>query len=301
MSDQTNIYLQRINLVIDHISTHLSENLSLEALAELAGFSPFHFHRIFKAITDEPLNQFVNRVRVEQAAKLLRANPSLNILDAAVMCGYDSASGFSRAFKRQFGFSPRRWNRVEALQDSKISKVLEAPSTYTVYKLREIDMIHSPEVKIHTLPKQRLAYVRVNNSYASYQRIIEAHDTLIEWYQNKGGQRYGMKLYGMSEDDPDITPPEKCRFDWCVAIPNDWQVRGGFSERIFPETQVASIHVVGDLGALARVWQYLWRCWLPTSRYQPANLPALEIYVRSPGEIGWDTYDMLCAIPIEPL
>jgi DNA gyrase inhibitor GyrI len=141
----------------------------------------------------------------------------------------------------------------------------------------------------------------VTDSYADYQRIIDAHDTLIAWYQRKGGHLAEMKLYGMSEDDPDITPREKCRFDWCIAIADTWQIDAGISERIFPAVQLVSVHAQGDLSLLDRVWRYLWLCWLPNSRYQPANLPALEIYLKSPHEIGWETYDMLCAVPIDPL
>ena len=63
---QQNIYIQRVNHVIDYITTHLDEALSLQVLASVAGFSEFHFHRIFKAIVGETLNQFLWRVRVER-------------------------------------------------------------------------------------------------------------------------------------------------------------------------------------------------------------------------------------------
>ncbi|HEX6035853.1 MAG TPA: hypothetical protein VFY83_15550 [Anaerolineales bacterium] len=47
--------------------------------------------------------------------------------------------------------------------------------------------------------------------------------------------------------------------------------------------------------------QYLFRYWLPRSRYQPANLPGMEIYRRQPIELGWETFDIDCAIPIVAL
>ena len=48
-------YEQRVNRVIDHVRAHLAEELSLDRLARVAAFSPFHFHRIFRAITGETL------------------------------------------------------------------------------------------------------------------------------------------------------------------------------------------------------------------------------------------------------
>jgi DNA gyrase inhibitor GyrI len=69
----------------------------------------------------------------------------------------------------------------------------------------------------------------------------------------------------------------------------------------FPACQVATVRCVGDLAQEDRAFQYLFRHWLPRSRYQPANLPAMEIYRRQPVELGWERYDMDCAVPVELL
>lgn len=54
-------YIVRINSVINHIQNHMDEDLSLKVLSSVAVFSPFHFHRIFKAIVGENLNEFLWR------------------------------------------------------------------------------------------------------------------------------------------------------------------------------------------------------------------------------------------------
>ena len=64
-------YEKRVNRVIDHIRDHLADELSLESLAAIAAFSPFHFHRIFRAMTGETLAAFVQRLRLERAAVTL--------------------------------------------------------------------------------------------------------------------------------------------------------------------------------------------------------------------------------------
>lgn len=120
----------------------------------------------------------------------------------------------------------------------------------------------------------------------------------MAWYQAQGGDLAEMKLYGMSQDDPDITPTEHCRFDWCVAIPDDWHVPEHISERQLPACTVAAIHTCGELQIFDHAIQYLWRYWLPHSKYQPDNLPAMEIYRQLPIHLGWDTYDMWCAVPV---
>lgn len=65
-------YERRINDVIDYISAHRGEDLRLDRLAAIAAFSPFHFHRVFKAVTGETIADFVQRLRLERAARALR-------------------------------------------------------------------------------------------------------------------------------------------------------------------------------------------------------------------------------------
>jgi len=59
-------YNDRVNRVLDYISEHLDEDLSLSRLSGVGCFSPFHFHRIFQAVTGETLNSHVRRVRLEK-------------------------------------------------------------------------------------------------------------------------------------------------------------------------------------------------------------------------------------------
>jgi len=54
-----NEYVRRIHTVQDYIESNIDSSLSIEELADVAGFSKFHFHRIFKGIVDEPLSRYV--------------------------------------------------------------------------------------------------------------------------------------------------------------------------------------------------------------------------------------------------
>ena len=81
-------YIARINRVIDHIEAHLDEQLTLNALAEVAHFSPYHFHRIFHAMVGETLNRFIQRLRCERAAMQLVGQQTKSISAIALDCGY---------------------------------------------------------------------------------------------------------------------------------------------------------------------------------------------------------------------
>jgi len=62
--------------------------------------------------------------------------------------------------------------------------------------------------------------------------------------------------------------------------------------------QVAGIHCVGDIAYEERAWHYLYRLWLPSSGFVPADLPAMELFVKLPEEIGWETFDLETCIPV---
>lgn len=300
-STQENIYLRRINTAIDHIRENLGDDLSLDALAGVAGFSPFHFHRLFKSITGETLNEIVTRLRLERAAALLRATPKLSVTEAAFACGFKSAPVFSRAFKKQYDINARQWDRQSPLKNSKNGQVSDGSSRYTLENLSGFAEREGFEVSIRSLPVQRLAYIRVYDSYSNFRQIVDAYEHLIAWYCQKGGSLANTTLYGMSQDDPDITPHRLCRFDWCLAVPDHWQTDGDVSVDTFPACQVATVRCLGDIQKADRILHYLFRYWLPRSRYQPANLPGMEIYRRQPAELGWETFDIDCAIPIVAL
>ena len=89
----------------------LDKVLSLENLAGIANFSKFHFHRIFKAVVGENLNQFITRVRLERAAFLLIHNPKNSITEIAYYCGFSSPATFSRAFRDKFQLNASEWRK----------------------------------------------------------------------------------------------------------------------------------------------------------------------------------------------
>ena len=97
----------RILTVVDHVQRHLDdEDLAPEQLAELAGFSLHHFHRVFRGLTGESVMGFVRRLRLERAAQRLSYEPT-SVTEVAFDAGYNSHEAFTRAFRARFGVPPR--------------------------------------------------------------------------------------------------------------------------------------------------------------------------------------------------
>lgn len=280
-SAQEAIYIRQVNQTVDHITKNLDCNLQLKELSSVGGFSEYHFHRIFKHVTNETTSQFVWRTRLEHAAKVLRSDPYINVSNAAYSVGFGSLSGFSRAFSRQYGINPSEWDRKMRLIGSQ-------PVIDSVHRhLTQGDLEHLDEqftVKIRHLPAQRIAYIRVQRPWHQLNTWLNTPKDLIRWYLANGGKLENTLLYGMLFDDRDITPEVLHSFDWAIKIPDDWEIDHFVSIRDIPECHLAVIHCDASTTNLERDlrWQYLWRYWLPKSSYYPLDLPMMEIHHHYP-------------------
>ena len=85
--------------------------LTLQHLAQEAGLSPYHFLRTFEQVTGVTPHQYVRRLRLRHAATQLLADSS-KILDIVMSCGFGDLSNFNRAFRTEFGMSPRRFRHA---------------------------------------------------------------------------------------------------------------------------------------------------------------------------------------------
>lgn len=106
-------YIARINRVMDYIEKHLNEEITLDKIAQVACFSPFHFHRVFSTLTNETINAFIQRKRIEKAAQQLINEDNVSISEIAYNCGFGSVSHFSRTFRKYFGMTAKEFRETE--------------------------------------------------------------------------------------------------------------------------------------------------------------------------------------------
>ncbi|MEO8301080.1 MAG: AraC family transcriptional regulator [Rhizomicrobium sp.] len=102
---------RRMARVLAFVGEHLEQNFTVADLAEVACMSPAHFARTFKATTGRCPHEFVSRMRLVLAMKML-ADRNLPISDIALSTGFSSQSNFSRAFRGATGMTPRDYRAV---------------------------------------------------------------------------------------------------------------------------------------------------------------------------------------------
>lgn len=101
-------YVQKFNQTLEYIDSHYTEDISLDTVAYQAGFSKFHFSRLFKQYTDYTFCDYLCYRRIKAAEELL-AQPDYSITDVAMQAGFSSISTFNRLFKQQKGCTPSEY------------------------------------------------------------------------------------------------------------------------------------------------------------------------------------------------
>ncbi|WP_068006287.1 AraC family transcriptional regulator [Pseudovibrio axinellae] len=310
LSQQQKIYVQRINRAIDFIEQNIQRDLSLAQIAEAARFSDFHFHRIFKAMTGETVNQFTNRIRLEKSALRLRQNPGISITEVALDMGFASSSSFARAFHANFGKSASAW-RKDALQNSKISqiqsKIGKAAAESDLYLDQQTQTfvedrgqaMDSLGITVKTLEPRRVAYVRAMGDFQKNPEIIaDTWGKLMSWAGPRG-------LIGTAEtlcmfhDDPEVTDSELMRFSSCVTLERDVDVSGEVGKMSVAGGAYACGHFNISHEQSQGAWEVMFGEWLPTSGYEPENRPCFQMYPSMSS--GPEKQDVYICIPVRPL
>jgi AraC family transcriptional regulator len=298
-------YEKRVNRVIDHVREHLAEDLSLERLAEIAAFSPFHFHRVFRAITDETLFAFVQRVRLERAALALIHHRDDSVLAVALDHGFSSAASFARAFRSHFGMSATAWRTGGAQRWSKRSKANRKASKAKGQRRRHRSPRATKEgpmnVTMRELPRYRVAYMRHVGPYGPHG-IPELWKRFTGWMETRGLLGEDSIRLGIGHDDPAVTAPEKCRYDACVVVPENFKGDKWVNVIDVPGGKYAVAEFIGTADKIREAWEALYRSWLPGSSYQPDDRPCLEVYRGKP-EVDGRPGAFRCelCVPVRPL
>ena len=291
--DSRSEYVARMHRVLEHIDRQLDQPLELETLAKVANFSSFHFHRLFTAWMGETLGDYVRRRRLEVAAQRLVAQPRLPVLQVALAVGFGSTEAFARAFKARFDSTPTAWRESQVSnRDQSKSKLDQAPAP-------AVGKHGSMKVTIVDRQPTSVAYLRHVGPYG--KTISDFWLTKVDPWM-KTNRLYGRPRYGISLDDPDITAPEKLRYDAAVEVPKDFVGAGDHQRTVIPGGKYAVGKFKGTDKEVGEAWAWLVREWLPGSGMQLDARPFFEFY---PVEATYDgmTGEFECdiCIPVTPL
>lgn len=273
-------YKERILRVLVHIQTHLDEALSLEDLASLAHFSPYHFHRVFHGMVGESLMEHVRRLRLERAALQLKSGDQ-PVTRIAFQAGYETHEAFTRAFRSMFAESPVRFRGMHrtSADDHAPSGVHFVANGHLQDFIAQKTGGKTMQVEIKTISPIRVAFVR---HLGPYMQCATAWQKLCAWAGPRGLLGPNVICLGISHDDPDVTPADKIRYDACITVGPEVQPEGEVGVQEIAGGDYAVTTHRGPYEKLNETYARLCGQWLPTSRRELRSAPSFEIYKNDP-------------------
>ena len=184
------------------IQNNLDRKISLDDIADISGYSPYHFHRAFKKFTGESVNTYVKRLQLENAAFRLRIKNE-QVIDVALDSGYYTHETFTRAFKKYFGTTPHDYRRKISVQ----------------YSGEYIDTVNKVLFK-----SRRCIFMRYTGSYEQSGTPVDRNSQwqkLMKRLPEKYWNPVALEFFGISHDDPAVTSTGNIRYDACIALPED--------------------------------------------------------------------------------
>lgn len=264
----------RIQLAIHYLEQHLQEEFDIRATAAVAGFSAFHFQRLFQAITGFTVLEYVRRRRLSEAARHLRETEH-GILDIAFAWGYQSQEAFTRAFAGHWGMTPARFRKM---QEEPCSLKSQSVIDFNDYRSRLGGDMYMRAPRLLTLNPIRI----IGYEYMTNLNNDRHYSEIPGFYQE----------FGASQKFMDI--PERSRPDLAYGVACRFADDGGFSFIVGEESGAADgqnlkpgftwIELPGGLyaeftveGSGQDIRKMIYGSWLPQSGYERREGPDFEV------------------------
>lgn len=265
-------YRQRLTRVIEYIYDNLDGDLSVNALADVALMSPYHFHRIYRGLAQETVNTTIRRLRLQRAAaELIQTTEPLTRI--ATMVSYGSQEAFSRAFTQHFGETPREY-REKRNHDKRAHPpgiALLNDQEYT--NMYDIEMMDIDDIELMGYRHQ-----------GSYMDIGQLFEKLFIFAGSHGLMNDKIRMIGLYYDDPQSTDEDELRSMACLSVgAGGIPVADDAPEKAqIPAGRYATLLFKGSYAEIHKAYSWFFAEWLPQSGHEADDFPMFEEYLNDP-------------------
>ncbi|MGM7723335.1 AraC family transcriptional regulator [Metabacillus sp. Hm71] len=270
-------YVICIQRTLDYIEENLHEQITLEKLAEIACFSPFHYHRVFQAMVGESVMDYVRKRRLTYAAERLFYTDE-KVITIALDAGFQYQESFNRAFKKHFGVSPKQYRKA-----TRISGPLRGKACLNTKPLPGGDRM---EPTFITKPAFHIIGYELKTKNENGQNKIDIPEFWQQYIQNNLGTKIPNPLHKNVELGICTNfQPETGEFDYIIGkeVTKHTQAPKGMVSISFPELEYAVFTTPKSneesfIASIQSTWNHIFTEWFPKSGYEHCGSVEFELY-----------------------
>lgn len=262
-------WVERLNQSMGYIEEHLTDEIDYEQLGRIACCSAYHFQRMFTYMAGVTLAEYIRRRKMSLAAVDLQGGDA-KIIDVAEKYGYNSPTAFNRAFQSVHGIAP------SAVRKEGVSVKTFPPVSFKISVKGAVEMDYRIETK---------DAFRITGISAPLFKEIEKNFSIVPGMWGKAaGDGTIQKLAGMMDSQPmGLLGVSACNneeeWKYFIAVASS-KKDDAFEEYIVPASTWAIFPGSGTNQSVQELEQRIVTEWLPTSGYEYANAPDIEVYLN---------------------
>jgi AraC family transcriptional regulator len=298
-------HIERIHRVVRYIEQAIDKEMPLEELAKIACFSPFHFQRVFSEVIGETPKQFIKRLRLEEAARIIAFHPEESILSVALQVGFQSLEAFSRAFKNHYAVSPDTYRKSSENERISITQASYRQIPSLDQPLREQPSSSSAiqdveHLKVEIVRRSARQCVYLKTTLESPQLIDATFARIRKWSHVRELVSDNAIPFGIIKDYPIFTALDRCRFFACMDVEGPATTSGLVGYLELPEARYAAFTLKGGLQEIITASRFLVHTWLPENGYRIKLDPVILNPLKDPFSTPFNENVFCIYLPIQP-
>ncbi|WP_348665257.1 AraC family transcriptional regulator [Dubosiella newyorkensis] len=262
-------WIERLNQSMNYIEEHLTDEIDYDQLARIACCSTYHYQRMFTYMAGITLAEYIRRRKMSLAAVDLQGGEA-KIIDVAQKYGYRSPTAFNRAFQSFHGIAP------SSVKDEGISVKSFSPIVFRMSIKGATEMDYRIETK---------ESFRIIGVSAPLEKEIENNFMVVpKMWEDAAKYQTIQKLATMMDSSPKgLLGVSVCndveQWKYFIAV-SSTKASDEFEEYIVPASTWAIFSGTGTNQSIQELEQRIITEWLPTSGYEYANAPDIEVYLN---------------------
>jgi AraC family transcriptional regulator len=264
--DTQNEYHKSLSRVLDYMHTHLNENPGLDKLSDIANLSPYHFHRMFKAVIGVNTGAYQLRLRMEYIAGQLQSEKD-SLEQLAEKTGYNGTSALSKAFRKYYGMAPSVYRSL--------------PVIATKYKSVNENFPFS----VCSVPTFSVLCAPVLAEEPMVEACTKAWKSVENFAQKKGLLTSDAETIGLSLNAHKIDIPGDRIFYAGLSVSEAFIAEEPFCSLSIDAGTFAVFSIKGSFDKLSELYRYIYFEWLPAGPYLPGKGLAFEKYLDNPHQV----------------